>query len=163
VLTKPVNFPPLYSTDIGRIYYESHQYCNKFKSQLTSPKPAQLPAVAVLKGHIVYQRIIISYILSNNREKGYSPITFLSGICWGIWYPNFRDLQSPILSYILFRKKLQFLGTFAFVYMPNGAWPSSSGLRGRRRTYYTILKLADHALSKMVRYVLLHCDLWGRS
>jgi hypothetical protein len=36
------------------------------------------------------------------------------------------------------------------------SWPSSSGLRGRRRTYHTILKLAEHALSKMVRYVLLH-------
>jgi hypothetical protein len=33
----------------------------------------------------------------------------------------------------------------------NGSWPSSSGLRGRRRTYHTILKLADHAL----RYILL--------
>jgi hypothetical protein len=31
-----------------------------------------------------------------------------------------------------------------------------SGLRSRRRTYHTILKLADHALFKMVRYVLLH-------
>jgi hypothetical protein len=30
-----------------------------------------------------------------------------------------------------------------------------SGLRGSRRTCYTILKLADHALFKMVRYVLL--------
>jgi hypothetical protein len=30
-----------------------------------------------------------------------------------------------------------------------------TGLRGRRRTYHTILKLADHALCKMVRYVLL--------
>jgi hypothetical protein len=39
------------------------------------------------------------------------------------------------------RQKLSF-----FVFMPNGYWPSSSGLRGRRRTYYTILKLADHAL-----------------
>jgi hypothetical protein len=29
---------------------------------------------------------------------------------------------------------------------------------GRRRTYHTILKLADHVLSKMVRYVLL-CHL----
>jgi hypothetical protein len=48
------------------------------------------------------------------------------------------------------RQKLSF-----FVFMPNGSWPSSSGLRGRRRTYYTILKSADHALSKMVRYVLL--------
>jgi hypothetical protein len=36
----------------------------------------------------------------------------------------------------------------------NGSWPSSSGLRGCRRTYHTIFKLADHALSKMVRYVL---------
>jgi hypothetical protein len=33
----------------------------------------------------------------------------------------------------------------------NGSWPSSSGLRGRRRTCHTILKLADHALIKMVR------------
>jgi hypothetical protein len=31
----------------------------------------------------------------------------------------------------------------------------SSGLRGRRRTYRTILKLADHVLCKMVRHVLL--------
>jgi hypothetical protein len=30
-----------------------------------------------------------------------------------------------------------------------------AGLRGRRRTYHIILKLADHALFKMVRYVLL--------
>jgi hypothetical protein len=30
-----------------------------------------------------------------------------------------------------------------------------SGLRGRSRTYYPILRLADHALFKMVRYVLL--------
>jgi hypothetical protein len=53
-----------------------------------------------------YQRIFISYILSKNREKGYSPITFLSGICWGI-------SKFYILSSILFRKKLQFWGTFA--------------------------------------------------
>jgi hypothetical protein len=33
--------------------------------------------------------------------------------------------------------------------------PSSSDLRGRRRTYLTILELADHALFKMVTYVLL--------
>jgi hypothetical protein len=32
----------------------SHQYGNKSKSQLTSPTPAQLPAVAVSTGHIVY-------------------------------------------------------------------------------------------------------------
>jgi hypothetical protein len=31
----------------------------------------------------------------------------------------------------------------------------SSGLRGHKRTYLTILKSADHALFKMVRYVLL--------
>jgi hypothetical protein len=35
------------------------------------------------------------------------------------------------------------------------SWPSSSGLRGRRRTYLTILELADHALFKMVMHVLL--------
>jgi hypothetical protein len=31
----------------------------------------------------------------------------------------------------------------------------SSGLRGHKRTYLTILESADHALFKMVRYVLL--------
>jgi hypothetical protein len=31
----------------------------------------------------------------------------------------------------------------------------SSGLRGHRRTYFTNLESADHALFKMVRYVLL--------
>jgi hypothetical protein len=35
------------------------------------------------------------------------------------------------------------------------SWSSSSGLRGHRRTYRPILELADHALFKMVRYVLL--------
>jgi hypothetical protein len=32
---------------------------------------------------------------------------------------------------------------------------SSSGLRGHKRTYLTILELADHALFKIVRYVVL--------
>jgi hypothetical protein len=32
---------------------------------------------------------------------------------------------------------------------------SSYGLRGHKRTYLTILESADHALLKMVRYVLL--------
>jgi hypothetical protein len=32
---------------------------------------------------------------------------------------------------------------------------SSSGLSGHKRTYLTILELAEHALFKMVRYVLL--------
>jgi hypothetical protein len=40
------------------IYYMSHQYCNKSKSQLTSPTPAQLPTVAVSTGHIVYPVIL---------------------------------------------------------------------------------------------------------
>jgi hypothetical protein len=35
---------------------------------------------------------------------------------------------------------------------------SSSGLRSRRRTYHTILKLADHAHFKMVKYVFLRPD-----
>jgi hypothetical protein len=29
----------------------------------------------------IYKRIFISHILSKNREKGYSTILFLSGIC----------------------------------------------------------------------------------
>jgi hypothetical protein len=35
------------------------------------------------------------------------------------------------------------------------SWPSSSGIRGHRWTYLTILESADYALFKMVRYVLL--------
>jgi hypothetical protein len=35
------------------------------------------------------------------------------------------------------------------------SWPSSSGLKGHRMIYNTILEAADHALYKMVRYVLL--------
>jgi hypothetical protein len=38
------------------LYYMSLQYCNKSKSQLTSPTPAQLPAVALSAGHIVYYK-----------------------------------------------------------------------------------------------------------
>jgi hypothetical protein len=34
-------------------------------------------------------------------------------------------------------------------------WHSNSGLRGRMRTYRTILEWSDHALLKMVRYVIL--------
>jgi hypothetical protein len=37
----------------------------------------------------------------------------------------------------------------------NGSWPSSSGLRGHRRTYLTILERAWSANFKMVWYVLL--------
>jgi hypothetical protein len=35
------------------------------------------------------------------------------------------------------------------------SWPSSSGLRGCRRIYLTILESADNALFKMARYVFL--------
>jgi hypothetical protein len=35
------------------------------------------------------------------------------------------------------------------------SWPSSSGLRGHRRTYRTILESAENALFKMVRQVFL--------
>jgi hypothetical protein len=38
----------------------SLQYRNKSKSQLTSPTPAQLPAVAVSSGHIVCTRSTLS-------------------------------------------------------------------------------------------------------
>jgi hypothetical protein len=39
---------------------------------------------------------------------------------------------------------------FFFVFMPNGSWPSSSGLRGHRKTYLTILESAWSANLKMV-------------
>jgi hypothetical protein len=44
------------------IYYMSHQYRNKSKSQLTSPMPAQLAAVALSSGHIVC--VATSFFLS---------------------------------------------------------------------------------------------------
>jgi hypothetical protein len=37
-----------------------------------------------------------------------------------------------------------------FVFMQNGSWPSSSGLRGHRRTYLTILESACQFLNNMV-------------
>jgi hypothetical protein len=49
----------------------SHQYCNKSKSQLTSPTPAQLPAVAVSMGHIVYTVMYIyRVVIYWNNIKG---------------------------------------------------------------------------------------------
>jgi hypothetical protein len=48
-------------TGIGITLYMSLQYRNKFKSQLTSPTPAQLPAVAVSSGHIVYVNEDLGY------------------------------------------------------------------------------------------------------
>jgi hypothetical protein len=45
--------------------------------------------------------------------------------------------------------------TYIFESPASTSWPFSSGLLGHRRTYGTILESADHALCKMVRYVLL--------
>jgi hypothetical protein len=39
----------------------SHQYGNKSKSQLTSPTPAQLQAVAVSTGHIWLKYIVFKF------------------------------------------------------------------------------------------------------
>jgi hypothetical protein len=44
----------LHGNGRANIYYMSHKCRNISKSQLTSPTPAQLPAVAVSSGHIVY-------------------------------------------------------------------------------------------------------------
>jgi hypothetical protein len=41
------------------IYYMSLQYHNKSKSQLTSPTPAQLPAVALSAGHIGSNHLVL--------------------------------------------------------------------------------------------------------
>jgi hypothetical protein len=49
------------------MYYLSHQYRNKSKSQLTSPTPAQLPAVAVSSGHIVYDNV--TYLASLGKYQ----------------------------------------------------------------------------------------------
>jgi hypothetical protein len=81
----------------------------------------------------IYQRIFISHILSRNRDKGYSPIIF-----W-VWYVEgykiiifgIYKFLYPILSYILFRKKVTILGYFCltkcifFVKYRNKLWISS--------------------------------------
>jgi hypothetical protein len=55
------------------IYYMSLQYRNKSKSQLTSPTPAQLPAVALSAGHIVYPisfvKIFASIVTVSEQQK----------------------------------------------------------------------------------------------
>jgi hypothetical protein len=51
-----------------------------------------------------------------------------------------------------------YISKFQIKYIPvpdQFVWSGSSGLRGHKRTYLTILESTDHALLKMVRYVLL--------
>jgi hypothetical protein len=59
---------------LGRqpIYYMSLQYRNKSKSQLTSPTPAQLPAVAVSSGHIVYLLWAMSPTLTKKKFSNHN-------------------------------------------------------------------------------------------
>jgi hypothetical protein len=51
--------------------------------------------------------------------------------------------------YVLFIYSAKAAGRHVFVLA------SSSGLRGHKRTYLTILESAEHALFKMVKYVLM--------
>jgi hypothetical protein len=61
------------------IYYMSYQYGNKSKSQLTSPTPAQLPAVAVSTGHIVSSM----YIFFSISEE--------ASCFYGVWVKHAHD------------------------------------------------------------------------
>jgi hypothetical protein len=56
---------------------------------------------------------------------------------------------NALLCFSSTQRRRAFAGRHVFVLS------SSSGLRGHKRTYRTILESADHALFKMVRYVLL--------
>jgi hypothetical protein len=64
------------------LYYMSHQYRNKSKSQLTSPTPAQLPAVAVSSGHIVYVQGVplhMGFVVKNPSKRSVSLKNELEG------------------------------------------------------------------------------------
>jgi hypothetical protein len=61
-------------------------------------------------------------------------------------YSSYFDVDTPSMTG---RPQQQVLFIYTFVLA------SSSGLRGHKRTYLTILESADHALFKIVRYVLL--------
>jgi hypothetical protein len=78
---------------------------------------------------------------------------------WLDWY-NFRHIiltwyKEPYKTKKLEKKSISQIGLKSAYSLFPSSMRSSSGLRSRRRTYHTILKLADHALFKMVRYVLL--------
>jgi hypothetical protein len=77
----------------------------------------------------------------NNRQRDF-----------GIFYNKlitFRPLTpaSEVMTYIFEKRSPRRFRNTLFPGEPwTTSWPSSSGLRGRRRTYFTILELADHAL-----------------
>jgi hypothetical protein len=70
------------------------------------------------------------------------------------FFPHLRHFQSSTQMQSLERSFQKWFKIWAMI-MWSTSWHSSSGLRGHRRTYRTTLEWADHALFKMVRYVLL--------
>jgi hypothetical protein len=88
----------------------------------------------------------IKYFLNNKIESNSRSIISMSA--------DFYSFEMGSSNYIpLFTLNgLARSNCFAKVWKVwNGFWPSSSGLRGRRRTYLTILKRTWSADSKMVR------------
>jgi hypothetical protein len=78
----------------------SLQYRNKSKSQLTSPTPAQLPAVALSGGHIVYHTPNASLRSAFSRKKIQKKIPkFFSNII------SKKDFQKNISNYFSKNKK----------------------------------------------------------
>jgi hypothetical protein len=75
---------------------------------------------------------------------------------WPVGRITFKKSQNAQKSHQGYDHVVLLLALIKLDYnLTSTSWHSSSSLRCRRRTYRTILEWADHALFKMVRYVLL--------
>jgi hypothetical protein len=105
-------------------FFCEHFWVYKSLSMMCSPRPlctvtsSSTRQLKIRHWKDIYQRIFISHILSKNREKGIPLSFFWVGYVEGynILILGIYKFLYPILSSILFRKKWQFWGTFAFAF-----------------------------------------------
>jgi hypothetical protein len=104
------------------------------------------------------QRKLHKYLrtLLKSRQSLKVRSPFLALLELGPVFQHFRDIMAYGSNHVdikVLQQKTSRLEQFIVTAVDLAA--SSSGLRGRMRTYRPIFKLADHALCKMVRHVLL--------
>jgi hypothetical protein len=90
----------------------------------------EYPLNTVLIGEYQLNTVLVGAYPLYTVNTPYSLNTYLEGPAF-----NYRSHETKIVL---------------FAFMPNGYWPSSSGLRGQRSTYLTILESAWSANFKMV-------------
>jgi hypothetical protein len=124
-----------------------------------------LPTISLWSGRYSGQRVhiflqIFMYIwyisqrAVNNTDDFFLNVSKIPKKIFKIKTISYLNLNMKLIlknkKYFFFEKKWNFWNFWKL-----NEKQFSSGLRGRRRTYHTILKLADHALGYMVRYVFM--------